>query len=371
VLTILFAFAELELTKITRNWNDAVTQAIEAGKYIAAKTPVGYVKGEDGRLLLDPEVAPKVREVFRRRTRGASWRELAEYLEEEGVRTAWGNDFWTTSSLRNVVMNRAYLGEARQGEIVNPEAHEPLVSEREWQAAQPGERIILRKEESRSAACVLRGLLVCGGCGKRMLVGSSSDHRGRRNPPHYYCRGHHSSGHCPARASARHTVIDPYVEERLVAAFAGEGPLAEALVRQDRLDEALRELEVARHTLALYVSNTTLIETIGIEMFTKGAEEHQRRVELAELAVAEARTAGDVFSTSIDGDLLCAWTGGGLTPLERRTIVAKMIDRVILHPSKRPGKRSGKDIGERVQIVLKGNELLASISETAGAVAVS
>jgi hypothetical protein len=110
--------------------------------------------------------------------------------------------------------------------------------------------------------------------------------------------------------------------------------------------------------LAQYVSNTTLIETVGIEVFTTGAEEHQRRVELAELAFAEAQTAQDALSASIDGDLLQAWTSGELTPLERRAIVAKMVDRVILHPSKRPGKRSGKDIAERVQIVLRGNELL-------------
>jgi hypothetical protein len=29
------------------------------------------------------------------------------------------------------LMNRAYLGEARQGEIVNRRAHEPLVNEKE------------------------------------------------------------------------------------------------------------------------------------------------------------------------------------------------------------------------------------------------
>jgi hypothetical protein len=47
-------------------------------------------------------------------------------------------------------------------------------------------------------------------------------------------------------------------------------------------------------------------------------------------------------------------------------IVAKMVDRIILHPSKKPGKRSGKDIGERVQIVLRGNELLAPAAEPTG-----
>jgi site-specific DNA recombinase len=64
VLTILFAFAELELKKIAQNWSHAVTQAIEAGKYIAAKVPVGYEKSGDGRLAVDPEIGPKSRSCF-------------------------------------------------------------------------------------------------------------------------------------------------------------------------------------------------------------------------------------------------------------------------------------------------------------------
>jgi site-specific DNA recombinase len=78
VLTILFAFAELDLTKITQNWNHAVTQAIEAGKYISARVPVGYVKDEDGRLTVDPDVAPRIRQVFLKRAQGLSWRELGD-----------------------------------------------------------------------------------------------------------------------------------------------------------------------------------------------------------------------------------------------------------------------------------------------------
>lgn len=45
-------------------------------------------------------------------------------------------------------------------------------------------------------------------------------------------------------------------------------------------------------------------------MFTKGAQEHQRRVERTELARATARAEQDAVATSIDGDLLHAWGGG-------------------------------------------------------------
>jgi DNA invertase Pin-like site-specific DNA recombinase len=358
VLTILFAFAELELKKITQSWNHAVTRAIEAGKYIAAKVPVGYLKGENGCLVLDPEVAPKVREVFRLRARGSSWTELAECFEREGIKTAWGNSYWTASSLRNVVMNRAYLGESRQGAIVNPSAHEAIVSEKEWKRAQPGQRITLPKHESRSAVCVLRGVIVCGGCGKRMLVGWNSDGNGKLNAPHYYCRRRHADGICPGGATARHYVVDSYVEGQLLAAFGDEGPFAEALAHRGQIEEAVRELEDARYALSQYVSNTTLIKTIGIDAFTAGAEAHQRRVELAELVCAEAQAHENAAASVMDGNLLRAWQAGDLTPLERRAIVAGMVDRIVLYRSKQSGKKTSTDISERVQIVLKGNELL-------------
>jgi hypothetical protein len=59
----------------------------------------------------------------------------------------------------------------------------------------------------------------------------------------------------------------------------------------------------------------------------------------------------------VDGDLLRTWKGGELSPLERRTLVAAMVDRVILHRSQRATKK--KIDPQRVQIVLKGNVLLS------------
>jgi hypothetical protein len=48
-----------------------------------------------------------------------------------------------------------------------------------------------------------------------------------------------------------------------------------------------------------------------------------------------------------------------------------VVGRVILHPTKRPGKRSGNDMGERVQIVLRGNQLLVPAKDPAPAVTVA
>jgi hypothetical protein len=77
------------------------------------------------------------------------------------------------------------------------------------------------------------------------------------------------------------------------------------------------------------------------------------------MTLEQARSRQDAVATVVDGDLLRAWKAGELAPLERRTIVAKMVDRVILHRANQQGKKTSADIAERVQIVLRGNELLA------------
>jgi hypothetical protein len=163
--------------------------------------------------------------------------------------------------------------------------------------------------------------------------------------------------------------LDRYVEERLIAAFGDEGPLAEALVHHDRLEASVRELDAARHALVQYVANTTLIETIGLEAFNTGAAAHQRRVDLAQMALDDARAQQEPVAAVMDGDLLSAWKAGELTPLERRRIVAGMVDRVILYRANQKGKKTSADIAERVQIVLKGNELLIPASVSTGGVA--
>jgi hypothetical protein len=52
-----------------------------------------------------------------------------------------------------------------------------------------------------------------------------------------------------------------------------------------------------------------------------------------------------------------------------RTCAARLAGQCFNHlnDSKRPGKRSGKDIGEPVQIVLRGNQLLEPADEPVSA----
>lgn len=362
IAKLIGTIAEWELERRTEDWKVAVERAVDRGVYISAKPPTGYTRIDEGpdkgRLKLDPKPAAAIRECYLRRARGSTWQELAHHLESEGIPTPWRNTIWTKEAVHRLVQNRAYLGESRQGEIVNPTAHEPLVSEKEWQAAQPSSKVILPKHGSRSALCVLRGVLACGGCGKTLLVTGAPERNGKVPPPHYYRRTRHASGICPAPASARHTRVDEYVEQQLLEAFDGDGPLVEAVAAQERVEAAAREVEAAREELFSYMAATA---TLGIDAdaLRAGAEARQQRLDQAEATLEAARDDQAVLGEVTDGDLIRAWKNGELTTIERRTLIAGMVDRVILYRSKTPGRVSKEPISDRIQIVMRGNVVLA------------
>ena len=131
----------MELT--TENWSTAVSEAVGRGVHISARTPFGYRRDEGSRLLAEEPAASAVRELFRRRATGASWAELARFLDEQGTRPPTGNPHWSKQGVTGVVANPVYLGQARSGKVVNDDAHEPLVTRAEFDAAQGVKKSLL------------------------------------------------------------------------------------------------------------------------------------------------------------------------------------------------------------------------------------
>jgi site-specific DNA recombinase len=143
---ILTLIAELELDRITESWSTAVKAAVERGVHISATPPVGYRRDDDRRLVIVPDEAAVIREVFRRRANCASWTELADFLTESGVKSSNGSAAWSVTGASSLVKNRVYLGEARSGKYVNPTAHEPIVTQAEFDAAQ-SQRTLLKPHD--------------------------------------------------------------------------------------------------------------------------------------------------------------------------------------------------------------------------------
>jgi DNA invertase Pin-like site-specific DNA recombinase len=352
---ILTLIAELELERIRESWASAVGGAVGRGVHISARVPVGYRKMEDGRLAIEIHPAAAVAEIFRRRALGASYTELAAYLEEQQALPSTGNQHWSLTGVMNLLKNPVYLGQARSGSIVNNDAHEPIVTQAEFDAAQGGRTLLKARDGSLASQALLGGLARCAGCGHTLKITGSTDKKTGGRYPTYYCVGRYAKGLCSARATIRASILDEHVEAQVLRALQAEGGvLAQAVEASGQLEEAQRQLEAAEHELTLYLE-TDLIGRIGQDAFLHGVDARQERITQARAALEGLRSESAIAETLTSGDLLQAWPE--LSPREKRTLLHGLLDRVTLRRANGRG-RNPVPVADRTQIVLRGNVLL-------------
>lgn len=160
---ILGSFAQYFREQLSENVKMGNERAIREGRWIN-RPKTGYDLTEG--LLVPNEDATRVREVFRLRGQGLSYRVIED---RTGI---------TYSTVRSVLESRVYLGEVLHNGVWSQGSHEPVVSEEEWRAAHRG----LAKGVQPSKD-VLSGRVRCGLCEKRMAV--AQDGRGNGS---YKCR---------------------------------------------------------------------------------------------------------------------------------------------------------------------------------------
>lgn len=346
VANVLASVAQWELATRRDGWEQAQAHAVERGIHVASRTPTGYRKRDDGRLEPDPSAAAVIRELFRRRARGEGWTALARFLDGAGVRGPYGNGAWTPSAVSKMVRNRAYLGEARSGRHVNANAHAPLVSRAEWEAAQ-GDRTVASARKG--DGLMLQGVVRCAGC-RYLLKSDNMKGRDGERLGLYRCRGRHAAGQCPAPASIMARVLDPYIDQAFIAALGPRGPLAEAIASTKALDAAVASLEDAEADLAGYRDEPGILKAIGSERFVEGLEARAEVVRVAQAKLNEARqqNAMNGHDATTPGDLLEAWPT--LTVAEKRALLTASLDAIFI----RSARGQNMPVGDRALLLWRG-----------------
>jgi DNA invertase Pin-like site-specific DNA recombinase len=354
---ILTLIAELELERIKESWTNAAREAVARGVHISARPPTGYRRDDSGRLHVDEPAASAIREVFRRRALGASWAELARYLDAEGIRPPTGNPHWSKVGVADLVKNPVYLGQARGGGFVNDNAHEPIVTRAEFDTAQSMKKSLFTPHDgSLASQAMLGGLARCAGCGHTLKITGNTDRKTGERYPVYYCTGRYATGLCPSRATTRASLVDSYVEEQVLRALQAEGGLlAQAVAASEAIEAVARAAEEAEHELDLFVNNPKLLTILGEEKFLDGVQSRQQALDHARQELTQAKQQSNLADELADGDLLVAWPT--LTVQEKRRLMHGLLDRVVVKRAAGRG-RHADPIAERIQIVLRGNVLL-------------
>jgi hypothetical protein len=293
---------------------------VARGVYPHPKVPVGYARGEDGVLVVEPAAGRVVVRAFRRRDRGASLVEIQAWLAENGIERALSGVAW-------MLRSRMYLGEIHFGELHNPRAHEAIVKDRGlFERVQ--RRTVSRGRQAKSERLLARlGVLRCGTCASRMVINSDSRS--------YRC-GDTSANRCRRRAAVKADRVEAMVLDAVRAHSAtADAPGRGSRKRQIReadaaieragadLDEAIRQLG----ELGL-LGRLASQETLG-KLATALDDAHAARARLGDPGESDVIGPDEIDTLREPAKRLAAW----------RRLITDTVESVRVAPATAPDGR--------------------------------
>lgn len=113
LITIMASLAQQESESISKNVKLGIDFRNKQGKVqVNHNRFLGYTKDAEGHLIIDPEQAEVVKRIYREYLEGASLDGIAKGLEADGILTGAGGSRWHTSTLRQILTNEKYMGDA-------------------------------------------------------------------------------------------------------------------------------------------------------------------------------------------------------------------------------------------------------------------
>lgn len=113
MLTIMASLAQQESESLSQNVKLGLQYRYQQGKVQVCTTRfLGYDKDENGKLIINKEEAEVVKRIFREYLEGYSYNIISKGLEADGIKTAAGKTKWVATTLRKILRNEKYIGDA-------------------------------------------------------------------------------------------------------------------------------------------------------------------------------------------------------------------------------------------------------------------
>ena len=247
MIGLLAVFAQLEREQIKeRTWMGRVARAKTGLHHGGGNIPIGY-DYEDGKLIVNPYEAEQVRKIYEWYLSGSSLKAITDKLQDAGYTNKYSS-YNSWSSVRNILENETYIGRLHFGDVVVDHAHEAIITEEQFNAAQilRGKRREQFGSHAFQSKHVLTGLLFCGHCGGR-----------------YYLRntGKYSYYACYSRTKQMKNMIkDPNCQNKIWRAQDLEPIIEEKILALLRNPKIAEELAAGKPKAAAPVSKNTDIE---------------------------------------------------------------------------------------------------------------
>lgn len=113
LLTIMASLAQQESQSLSQNVKLGFQYRYQQGQITVNHNRfLGYIKDENGQLVVEPKEAEVVKRIFREYLEGASLQQIARGLEADGILTGAGKTKWRAETLQKILKNEKYIGDA-------------------------------------------------------------------------------------------------------------------------------------------------------------------------------------------------------------------------------------------------------------------
>lgn len=276
----------------------------ENGEYICGFALYGYVRDQvnRGQLLIDPEAADVVRQVFQWFLEGMSYRKITFKLNEMGIpnpaiyksqkypnyHQANNNcGLWNIQTVRNILRNRMYTGDLVQGKyekvnhkvdkvkklsedrwIIVENHHEPIVDKEIFFSIQDLINRDIRISQTTKELALFAGFIRCADCGKQMVKKNASRETARALYHYYTCKTYDNM---TKAACTRHTVRSDVLIKTVLSVIATYVNVAveieELIDKINRSPQKTTEISKISALLTAKEKERTKIERLLLDLY--------------------------------------------------------------------------------------------------------
>lgn len=360
-----------------------------SGARLAVNAPFGYIKGEDGNLLIDEETAPIVELIFQLCTEGNGPGKIARMLKERGIPTPGTIEFrrtgrtrnyypddpcrWNESSIANILEQDAYLGQTtnfkttklsykmKKTVINTPDkwavfehTHEAIIDRETWDLVQKI-RSQRRRPTKMGEMGMFSGLAYCADCGAKLYHCRTGSWTYEQEC--YTCSNYRNRKGCSAHY-IRAVVLEQLVLQNLQRVMAYAIDDTDEFVRrvmENSMQAQLAEQAQAKRTLEknqrrideldviiqrLYEDN--IMGKLSDERFAKLSETYEKEQSSLKASVSElseAIQASETQTVNVQSFLKVVRKYTEPTELTP-AMLREFVDKVVVHaPDKSSGHR--------------------------------
>jgi DNA invertase Pin-like site-specific DNA recombinase len=224
-LNILLSFAQFEREIARERTKDKMSAARKRGQWTGGIAPLGYRVDDNKKLIIDPETAKIVREIFDLYLKGNSTLKIVHIFNEKGCRTSkiacqngkiLGGVKYSVARIQWMLRHVVYTGKVRyDGQIYDGE-HEAIIDEETFKKTQALlDENHRERKATKNVDCtgLLSRILHCKVCGTYMTH-TYTIRNGTHKYRYYICTNAQKLGYssCPTRSVNSKAIEDAVVD---------------------------------------------------------------------------------------------------------------------------------------------------------------